>query len=360
MTQKATRAAVQAAYDSLVARDIPPTYEAVRDQIGGGSMTTIARHLRQIAAGSSPSASLPPAPSAPPSDEAPVDLPLEWLEAADGLSRTVARIMTRTIAEERERAVQLLDAEAAARTAAVTAARVENEALRRALEESRARTETDFDAVAAEVEALQGIVAILLATVELEPSDDPDDLRAAAAHAIERIRERTEAAARIPTLELDLQRWQAEARTAEARIADLRDAAAQAELRHQGALEAASRVPALEASLHAAEARIAALSAQAVASAEIAGRAKALEEVVVQLTSQLARAVALASAPPVPPRSRPAKHAGTKAAAHVKDSTAPAPETTSADQPLANLVLAAPSPVDDGASGAPTPSVAAA
>lgn len=362
MAQKATHAAVQAAYHTLVAQGIPPTYDAVRNQIGGGSMTTINRHLREIAAASSPPMPPSPAPSAPLSEEAPVELPLEWLEVADGLSRTVASILTRTIADERQRAAQLLAAEAEARAAAVAAARAQTEELRRALEESRGRTDADLDTAAEEVEMLQGVIATLLAAVELESSDDPDDLRAAAAHAVNRIRELTGTAARIPALEAELEQRISDIQTAEARIADLQDAANRAERRHQELLGTASRVPALEAAVQAAEARIAELSAQLVASAETAGRANALGEVVVQLTTAMACAAAPPTAPSVQPRSRPAKRAAATPAARAEKNRAavpPEPETTSADQPLANLVLAAPSPADGGSSDAPPPLAAA-
>ncbi|TWA62129.1 plasmid replication DNA-binding protein KfrA [Azospirillum brasilense] len=363
MAQKATQAAVQAAYHTLVAQGIPPTYDAVRNQIGGGSMTTINRHLREIAAASSPPMPPSPVPSAPLSEEAPVELPLEWLQVVDGLSRTVASILTRTIADERQRAAQLLAAEAETRAAAVAAARAQTEELRRTLEESRGRTDADLDAAAEEVEMLQGNIATLLAAVELESSDDPDDLSAAAAHAVNRIRELTGMAARIPALEAELEQRISDIQTAEARMADLQDAANRAERRHQELLGTASRVPTLEAAVQAAEARIAGLSAQLVASAETAGRANALGEVVVQLTTAMTCAAAPPAAPPAQPRSRRAKRAAAAAtAARAEKNGAappPEPETTSADQPLANLVLTAPSPADGGSSDAPPPLAAA-
>lgn len=363
MAQKATLAAVQAAYNALVAQGIPPTYDAIRKQIGGGSNTTINLHLRKIATGSSPTPPSSPVPSAPLSVEASVELPPECIEVAGRLSQTFTDIMTRTIAEERKRAAQLLDAEAGARAAAVASARAETETLRRALEESRGQTDADLDAAADEVETLQGIIAALLTTVELESSDDPDDLRAAAAHAIERIREWTESAARVPVLEADLERRISEVRTAEARIADLHDAANRAEHRHQELLGTASRVPALEAALGAAESRIAELSAQVVASAKTAGKAEATDEVFVLLASAMGRPAAPPAAPSVQPRSRPPKRAAATPAARAEMTAAALPpeqepETTSADQPLANLVLTAPSPADDGASD--TPPLAAA
>ncbi len=372
MAQKATQVAVQAAYNTLVAQGIPPTYDAIRDQIGGGSNTTINRYLREIAAGSSPTPPSSPVPSAPLSVEASVELPPECIEVAGRLSQTFTDIMTRTIAEERKRAAQLLDAEAGARAAAVASARAETDALRRALEESRGRTDADLNAAADEVETLQGIIAALLTAVELESSDDPDDLRAAAAHAIERIRERTESAARIPALEADLEQRMVEARTAEARIADLHDAANRAEHRRQELLGTASRVPALEAAVQAAEVRIAELSAQVVASAKTAGKGEALEGTIAQLTSAMtavAAAMTAAAAPPAAPSAQPRSHPPKRAAAtptaraEIEMNGAalpPEPETTSADQPLANLVLTAPSPADGGSSDAPAPPLAAA
>lgn len=362
--KKATREAVQAAYDAFLAEGIVPTAEAVLQRTGG-SKSTVCRHLHAIRADPPPSTAVPLSPPTSPSLNGPVELPLEWREAADGLSQTVASLLTRTIAAERERAAQLLDAEAAARAAAVAAARAETEAARRALEESQMQAAADFDIAIGEVEALQGIIAALLKAAGLEDSDDLNDLRSAASSAVDLIRGLTETAGRVPVLEVEIERRISEVRTAEARIVDLQEAANRAELRHQELLGTASRVPALESAVQAAKVRIAELSAQLVGSAETAGRVKALEEVVVQLTSQLARAVAPPSAPPVPPRSRPAKRAAATPAARAEKNgaaspPAPAPETSSADQPLANLVLAAPSPADGGSSDAPAPPVTAA
>lgn len=365
MAQKATLAAVQAAYNTLVAQGIPPTYDAIRKQIGGGSMTTINLHLRKIAAGSSPTPPSSPVPSAPLSVEASVELPPECIEVAGRLSQTFTDIMTRTIAEERKRAAQLLDAEAGARAAAVASARAETETLRRALEESRGRTDADLNAAAGEVAALLGIIATLLEAFGLDASDDLGDLRDAADHALSRIREWTESAARIPALEADLERRISEVRTAEARIADLQDAANRAEHRHQELLGTASRVPALEAALGAAESRIAELSDQVVASAKTAGKAEAMDEVFVLLASAMGRPAAPPAAPSAQPRSRPPKRAAATPTARAEiemngAALPPEPETTSADQPLANLVLTAPSPADGGSSDAPAPPLAAA
>lgn len=363
MAQKATLAAVQAAYNTLVAQGIPPTYDAIRKQIGGGSNTTINLHLRKIAAGSSPTPPSSPVPSAPLSVEASVELPPECIEVAGRLSQTFTDIMTRTIAEERKRAAQLLDAEAGARAAAVASARAETETLRRALEESRGQTDADLNAAAGEVAALLGIIATLLEAFGLDASDDLGDLRDAADHALSRIREWTESAARIPALEADLERRISEVRTAEARIAGLQDAANRAEHRHQELLGTASRVPALEAALGAAESRIAELSDQVVASAKTAGKAEAMDEVFVLLASAMGRPAAPPAAPSAQPRSRPPKRAAATPAARAEMTAAalpPEPETTSADQPLANLVLTAPSPADGGSSDAPAPPLAAA
>ncbi len=328
MMPKATRAAVQAAYDDLIAHGIPPTYDAVRERIGGGSMTTISRHLRDICADSAPPAASLPPPAAP-SDEAPVDLPLELRAAMDGLTQVVAGVLTRTIATERERAGQLLEAEAAARGAAVAAARAEAEALRRGLLESRERAVSEFDVAADEVKALQEIVVSLLAAIGLEASDDPDELRDAAGLAVSRIRELTHAAARVPDLEADARRWEADATTAHARAEELQKAADRAEHRLQDLSGTASRIPVLEA-------RIAELSDQATAGVEALARAKAFEEVIARMTEQLAR----------PRTARPAAGAASAGLRAGKDSDTapPVPEMHPADQPLPipGLVPAAP------------------
>ncbi|CAO3375371.1 hypothetical protein [Azospirillum argentinense] len=354
---KATREAVQAAYDAYLAKGIVPTVGDIVQQTGG-SKSTVCGHLRAIRATPIPSTTAPPSPSTSPSMDGPPELPLEWLEVADLSSRTVASLLTRTIADERKRTAQLLDAEVAARSSALASARAETEELRRAFGDA----EADFETAAGEVTALLEVVAILLEAVGLDASDDPDDLSAAAAHAVNRIRELTGTAARIPALEAELEQRISDIQTAEARIADLQDAANRAERRHQELVGTASRVPALEATVQAAEARIAELSAQLVASAEAAGRANALGEVVVQLTTAMACAAAPPTAPSVQPRSRPAKRAAATPAARAEKNRAavpPEPETTSADQPLANLVLAAPSPADGGSSDAPPPLTAA-
>lgn len=345
MMSKATRAAVQAAYDELVAQGIPPTYDAVRERIGGGSMTTIARHLRDICAepASPATTSLPP--TALPSDEAPVELPLELREAMDGLSRIVATVLTGTIAAERERAAQLRDMEAAARTAAVAAARAETEALRRELLEGQGRAVAEFDVAADEVKALQEVITTLLEAVGLEASDDPDDLREAAGDAVSRIRALTDAAARVSDLEADAKRWEADATATRARVEELRNAADRAEHRLTELSETASRVPVLEA-------RIAELSSQATAGAETIGRAKALEEVVARMTEQLARAAAPPAPDRPPARPRPAKPAAgaTPRATKDGDVLAAVPEANPADQPLPfpGLVPAVPAPSDIG------------
>ncbi|WP_158511034.1 DNA-binding protein [Azospirillum thiophilum] len=299
---KATRAAVQAAYDALRVEGIEPTADQIV-QMTRGSKTTVCRHLREIGAASPP----PATPSIPlstlPSEEAQVELPREWREAADGLSRTFAHILTRTIAAERERAMQLLEAEAAARGAAVAVAQAEVETLRQTWEKSREQADANFIIAADEVKALQEIIATLLAAVDLEASDDLDDLRAVAGRAINGIRDRTEAAVRVRELEVAAQ---------------------------------------------AAESRIAELSTLAIAGAEAIGRAKALEQVVVHLTG---KPHAPTSTAPALARncSRSAEHAGGAAmetADMVNDvgGTSPAMTTASADQrlPLADLVLAAP------------------
>ncbi|ALG70983.1 hypothetical protein VY88_03980 [Azospirillum thiophilum] len=356
---KATRAAVQAAYDALRAEGLEPTAEQVLQRTGG-SKTTVCRHLHEIAAASLPSATPSVPSSAPPSDDAPVELPLEWREASDGLTRTFAHILTTTIAAERERAMQLLEAEAAARGAAVAAVRAEAETLRQGWEKSRKQAEADFTIAASEVEALQEIVATLLAAVDLETSDDLDDLRAIADRAIDRIRELTAAAARVPALEADLEQRMAEIRTVEGRVEELREAAGRAERQHEELSRIAARVPALEAAAQASESRIAELSAAAAAGAEAIGRAKALEQVVDRLTVAPHTAVPKASAPSRNDARSP-KHSGGKAtgAGHMVKDADPTPaseETTSADQPLpfTDLVLTTPSAINEGPSSPPT------
>ncbi|WP_376960619.1 DNA-binding protein [Azospirillum sp. A26] len=356
---KATRAAVQAAYDALRAEGVEPTAEQVLQRTGG-SKTTVCRHLHEIAAASPPSATLSVPSSAPPSDDAPVELPLEWREASDGLTRTFAHILTRTIAAERERAMQLLEAEASARGAAVAAMRAEAETLRQGWEKSRKQAEADFAIAASEVEALQEIVTTLLVAVDLETSDDLDDLRAIADRAIDRIRELTAAAARVPALEADLEQRMAEFRTVEGRVEELREAAGRAERKCEELTRIAARVPALEAAAQASEFRIAELSAAAAAGAEAIGRAKALEQVVDRLTVAPHAAVPKASAPSRNGARSP-KHSTGKAtgAGHVVkdvDNSPTSEETTSADQPLpfADLVLAAPPPIDGESPRPPT------
>ncbi|WP_149472413.1 hypothetical protein [Roseomonas genomospecies 6] len=354
---KATREAVQAAYDGYLARGIVPTVGDIIQQTGG-SKSTVCGHLRAIRATPIPSTTAPPSPSTSPSMDGPAELPLEWLELADLSSRTVASILTRTIADERKRTAQLLDAEVAARSSALASARAETEELRRAF----GHAEADFETAAGEVTALLEVVAILLEAVGLDASDDLGDLREAAVHAVNRIRELTGTAARIPALEAELEQRISEVRTAEARIADLQDAANRAERRHQELLGTASRVPTLEAAVQAAEVRIAGLSAQLFASAKTAGKVEALEGTIVQLTNAMAAAAASPAAPSAQPRSRPAKRAAAAPAARAEKNGAaapPEPETTSADQPLANLVLTAPSPADGGSSDAPPPLAAA-
>ena len=401
---KATRAAVQAAYDALRAEGVEPTAEQVLQRTGG-SKTTVCRHLHEIAAASPPSATPSVPSSPPPSDDAPVELPLEWREASDGLTRTFAHILTRTIAAERERAMQLLEAEASARGAAVAAVRAEAETLRQGWEVSRKQAEADFTIAASEVEALQEIVATLLVAVDLETSDDLDDLRAIAGHAIDRIRELTAAAARVSALEADLEQRMAETRTVEGRVEELREAAKRAERQHEElskvaarvpALEAdlerskavlrtsdarieelreaagraernceeltriAARVPALEAAAQASESRIAELSAAAAAGAEAIGRAKALEQVVDRLTGPAHTAVPKASAPSRNGARSPKDSTGkaTGAGHVVKDVDIPpaSEETASADQPLPfpDLVLAAPPSIDGESPRPPT------
>ncbi|MBY6262129.1 hypothetical protein EI613_09385 [Azospirillum sp. 412522] len=399
---KATRATVQAAYNTLRNQGIEPSADKIVELIRG-SKTTVCRHLREIAAASPPPATPPTPSSAPPSEEAPVELPVEWREAVDGLTRTFASILTTTIAAERERSQQLFEAGAAARGAAVAAARAEAEALWQACEESRQQAEADFSIAAGEVEALQEIIATLLAAVDLEASDDLDDLRAIADRALDRIRELTAAAARVPALETDLEQRMAEVRTAEGRIEELREAAGRAERQHEELSKVAARIPSLEADLErskadlrtsdarieelreaagraerkceeltrvaarvppleaaaqASETRIAELSAAAAAGAEAIGRAKALEQVVDRLTGLAHTAVPKASAPSRNGARSPKHTAGkvTGAGHTVKDVDTPpaSEETTSADQPLpfADLVLAAP-PSIDGESPSP-------
>lgn len=354
---KATRATVQAAYNTLRNQGIEPSADKIVELIRG-SKTTVCRHLREIAA-ASPLPATPPTPSsAPPSEEAPVELPVEWREAVDGLTRTFASILTTTIAAERERSQQLFEAGAAARGAAVAAARAEAEALWQACEESRQQAEADFSIAAGEVEALQEIVATLLAAVDLEASDDLDDLRAIADRTLDRIRELTAAAARVPSLEADLERSKADLRTSDAHIEELREAAGRAERKCEELTRVAARVPPLEAAAQASETRIAELSAAAAAGAEAIGRAKALEQVVDRLTGLAHTAVPKASAPSRNVARSPKHTAGkvTGAGHTVKDVDTPpaSEETTSADQPLpfADLVLAAP-PSIDGESPSP-------